>query len=456
MSAERWRQRALERARRGDWAGAAGDFHRALAAAPDDQIAWQGLARAALAQEDVQEAWRAAQALTARFPDSADSHVLAGHVHKARGDAAAAAERYRCAVNRNPGNGEALYGLADLEPPAPESEPARQAQSAAGDPATPVADRVNAAFAAARILDAAGRFAEAMDYLITANELARTDLARRGSVYDPADVAAQVDDALNTYCAISFARPLDPLPVDLTPIFVIGLPRSGTTLIEQILASHPRVQAGGELTAAVQCERAFRQSRRAANRTGTVDPAHATDRALLEAARERYLEILFERNLDAPFVVDKLPANFRIAGFLRAMFSQAPIIHSRRHGAATCFSLYNANFAGHEPYYHDLGHLADYYRQYQRLMRHWHEVVDPPLQSVHYEALVADPDTQIPALLQAAGLDAHPDCLAFHRQRRPVFTASHAQVRRPMYTSAVDHWRHYAAWLGPVAQLNDH
>ncbi len=225
MSAERWRRRGLERARRGDVAGAAGDFRRALAAAPDDQAAWQGLGRAALALEDVQEASRAAQALTTRFPDSPDSHVLAGHVHKARGDTAAAVSSYRCAVTRSPGHGEALYGLADLAPPAPDSELAGQARSAADDPAMPVADRVNAAFAVARILDAAGQFAEAMDYLTTANELARADLARRGSIYDPAEMAARVDDILGTYSAMSFTRPLEPLPVDLTPIFVIGLPR---------------------------------------------------------------------------------------------------------------------------------------------------------------------------------------------------------------------------------------
>ncbi|MDZ7669338.1 MAG: sulfotransferase [Gammaproteobacteria bacterium] len=196
--------------------------------------------------------------------------------------------------------------------------------------------------------------------------------------------------------------------MDVTPIFVIGLPRSGTTLIEQILASHPRVEAGGELTAAMQCEQEFRQQRHAAGRTGRVEASDATDRALLETARERYLEALFERNLDAPFIVDKLPANFRIAGFLRLLFAAAPIMHSRRQGAATCFSLYNANFAGHEPYYHDLEHLAHYYGQYRRLMQHWHEVVEPPLHTVHYEALVTDPARQIPALLHAPVLDQHP------------------------------------------------
>lgn len=456
MSIEPWRRRGLERARRGDFAGAAGDFRRALAAEPDDQAAWQGLARAALALQDLQEAARAAQVLTVRFADSAASHVLAGHVDKARGDTAAALQCYRRALTCDRGAGEALFGLADLEPPAADSDLAGQARRVADDPSAPVPDRVNAAFALARIFDAAGHFAAAMEYLTAANELARADLARQGTVYDPAEVAAQIAATMAAYTAASFDRPLDPLPVDVTPIFVIGLPRSGTTLIEQILASHPRIAAGGELTAAMQCEEDFRRRRQAAGRTGLVKASDPTDRALLETARERYLEALFERNLDAPFVVDKLPANFRIAGFLRLLFAQAPIIHSRRNGAATGFSLYNANFAGHEPYYHDLDHLAHYYGQYQRLMQHWQQVVEPPLHTVHYEALAADPATQIPALLHAAGLDMHPDCMTFHRLDRPVFTASHAQVRQPVYTKAVDHWRHYAAWLGPVTQLDGH
>ncbi|MDZ7669337.1 MAG: tetratricopeptide repeat protein [Gammaproteobacteria bacterium] len=199
MSTEPWCRRGLERARRGDFAGAAGDFRRALAAAPDDQAAWQGLARAALALQDLREASRAVETMITRFPDSAVGHLLAGHVDKARGNTAGAMQSYRRALACDGGAGEALFGLADLEPTAADPELAHQARQVADDSSAPVPDRVNAAFALARIFDAARDFAAAMDYLTTANELARTDLARQGIVYDPAEVAAQISATMAAY-----------------------------------------------------------------------------------------------------------------------------------------------------------------------------------------------------------------------------------------------------------------
>jgi hypothetical protein len=165
------------------------------------------------------------------------------------------------------------------------------------------------------------------------------------------------------------------------------------------------------------------------------------------------VEKLFERDLDGPWVVDKLPGNFAIAGFLRLMFPESPIVHSVRDPRATCFSLYCANFNVHEPWYHDLADLAHYHGQYRRLMSHWHKVIPAPFVDVVYEQLVSDPQSGIPALLQAIGLPFDPACLEFHRYQRPILTASHAEVRRPIYTSAINHWQRYAEWLGPVRDL---
>ncbi len=181
------------------------------------------------------------------------------------------------------------------------------------------------------------------------------------------------------YSRMTFRAPIDDLPVEFVPIFVVGPPRSGTTLIEQILSCHTRVEAGGELTAARRSESEFRRARAAAGRDGPVDPMHKVDAGLLEAARERYVEALFERGLSGSVIVDKLPANFEIAGFLRAMFPDAPIVHCVRDLRATGFSLYNANFGAHEPWYYDLEDLAHYLRLYRRLMSHWHDVITPPL-----------------------------------------------------------------------------
>ena len=251
----------------------------------------------------------------------------------------------------------------------------------------------------------------------------------------------------------TFCSALEPLPIDLALVFIIGLPRSGTTLIEQILASHGDVHTGGELVFARKCEHEFRERRTATGRTGPVNPADPVDAELLAAARERYIDSLFERDLDGPWIVDKLPANFEIAGFLRLMFRDAILIHSRRDPRATCFSLYWANFGSHEPWYHDCEHLAHYHRQYRRLMVHWNNVIPAPFIEVVYEDLVRDPKARIPALLKAIGLPFDAACLTYYDHERLILTASHNQVRRPIYTSAIDHWRHYFEWLGPLKDL---
>lgn len=443
-----WQRLGVLRLSQGEPRAAAAAFERATSFHPDLIAGWQGLARARLATADLDGAWSVVATLTERFPESPFTHLFSGHLHKAEGDAAAAEACYRRALALHPTNGETLFALADLG--LDDVEIYLAATDVAQDPRAPAASRINAAFAAGRLDDRRGRYGLAMDWFRHANVLARDDMAGRGIRYRPEDFAASVDATLERYGWHSLQHQLPPLPIELTPIFVVGLPRSGTTLIEQILAAHPRVQAGGELTAGPECERWFRRERAAAGREGPVGEA---DTALLLRARERYVDALFERDLDGELVVDKLPGNFLIAGFLRLLFPDAPMLHSVRDPRATLWSLYSANFGGHEPYYHDLNHLVHYHSQYRRLMAHWAQVLPEPPRDIRYETLVGQPDTAIAALLSTAGLDDHPDCHRFHEQRRPVFTASHAQVRQPLYTSAIDHWRHYEPWLGPVATV---
>lgn len=451
--AQRWGHMGSLQAQRGDWAAAAEAFERARSCAPDELAAYRGLAHARFALQDLDSIRRLADELDERFPTAAFTHLLRGHLHKVFGETVAAGEAYQRALEREPTLGEALFGMIDLAVPPPDDVLAEQAARVAGRSDLPAADRINAGFASARIMDNAGDYPRAFRYLQQANTLARDELARQGTRYQPEQMERRIDSHLQTYSADSFAATLDPLSIDLLPIFVIGLPRSGTTLLEQVLACHPDVEAAGELTTAHQCEARFRAQREQAGRRGPADASNTVDRRLLEDARERYIDALFARGLEGPRVVDKMPANFEIAGFLRLMFPDAPIIHSRRDLRATAFSLYSANFAGHEPYYHTLEHLAHYCALYQRLMRHWQAVLPGPFIDVAYEELVSDPDQQIPKLLERVGLTPHSGCLDFHRHRRPVLTASHSQVRQPMHTGAINRWRHYRRWLEPLNTL---
>lgn len=451
--ADAWGRQATLMARRGDWFAAAPAFQRVIDLRPADPRGWEGLARARLALQDLDATRGLAADMQTRFPDRAFPWLLAGHLHKAHGEAAVAMDAYRKALQREPGHGEALFGLVELQVPAPDEPLAQQVMKVAEDDGVAIADRINAGFGAGRILDRAGQYEDAFRLFRRANELAREDLARQDISYQPEQREQEIQRRIALYPASTVTTTLPPLPIDLTPIFVIGMPRSGTTLIEQILASHPDIEAAGELTAAHECEDRFLSARQQAGRSGPVDVSDRQDSAFLEDAREQYIEALFERGLDGPWIVDKMPANFELAGFLRLLFPDAPILHSIRDPRATGFSLYSANFGGHDPYYHDLGHLAHYYRQYQRIMTHWQSVLTKGVINVSYELLVADPARQIPELLAVMGLPPHHDCLEFHRTQRPVLTASHAQVRQPVYRSAVDHWRHYQPWLEPLVTL---
>lgn len=439
-------------ARRGDWEHAAVALEEAIRQQPDELQAWQGLVQARFALQDLEAVGQQLDEIHQRFPDAAFTHLTTGHLKKAFGDIEAARQAYRQALELTPTLGEALYGIVDLGPPV-DDDMVRLAAELADRNDLPAADRINAGFARARILDSEGDYGEAFRHFEQANTIAVEDLGRQGVAYQPEQVEARVARMIDMYPPESFEQTLAPLPIDLTPIFILGMPRSGTTLFEQILASHPDVAAGGELIFAHQCERRFREARQAEGRSGPVDAANNNDKALLEAARERYMEAVLERDLDAPWVVDKMPANFEIAGFLRLLFPDAPIVHTVRDARATCFSLFTANFSAHEPYYHRREDLAHYYRQYRRLMAHWRSVIPAPFLEMAYEDLARSPDEQIPALLRQVGLSAHPDCLRFYAHERPILTASHAQARRPMYVDAIDRWRHYESWLGPVAEL---
>ena len=180
---------------------------------------------------------------------------------------------------------------------------------------------------------------------------------------------------------------------------------------------------------------------------GPLDPTDARERELLAEAREFYLDRLFDRELDAAYVTDKAPGNFARLGFLRLLFPDAVFVHSCRHPVATCWSLFTAHFGQHDPYYNSLPHLAHYYHWYERLMAHWRAVVRPSMVEISYEALVAEPQSELARLLSHVGLEWDERCMDLESNSRPVLTASYQQVRRPPYRSAIDRWRPYRAHL---------
>jgi tetratricopeptide (TPR) repeat protein len=422
-------------------------LQQAAARQPKDPVVHERLARTLLAEQDLSALSGLQPLLDERFADRPFTHLVAAHAAKAAGDADTAGRRYRRALALQPGSGEALYNLVDLGGVEIDDVEGRHIAALAErfEPGTDAGlsapDRINILFARARLLEQAGDAEAAFDHYRSANELARATLAERGIRHDPDAAERRLEADLANWQPDRFATPLPPSGIDLTPVFVIGLPRSGTTLVEQILASHPEVRAGGELILGPETEHVCRRRLELGPADPLPSPADPAVRAELERARERYLDGLFERGLDARWVVDKLPANARIAGFLRLLFPDAPIVHCRRDPRALAWSLYTANFAAHEPWYHDLDAMAGELQRHARRMAHWRSVLPPPFTEIDYEDLVREPETRIRGLLADCGIPFDPACLRPEALERPVFTASHAQVRRPIHTGAIDRWR---------------
>jgi tetratricopeptide (TPR) repeat protein len=428
-------------------------LQRAAARQPDDPMIHERLARALLAAQDLEGLGRLQPALDCRFADRAFTHLVAGHAAKAVGDREGAAARYRRTLALAPGSGEALYNLVDLGAIERHDAEGRLLAENARRSDLPAADRVNLRFALARLEERDGASGPALSNYREANELARATLAAQGIRHDEASAEHSLQAALANWQPHCFTAPLATPALDLTPVFVTGLPRSGTTLVEQILASHPEVAAGGELTAGPAAEHDFRRRLGLAPTDALPPPTDSSLRAALERAREQYLDGLFERGLDARWVVDKLPANARIAGFLRLLFPAAPIVHCSREPRALAWSLYTANFAAHEPWVHDLSAMAGVFRRHRRLVAHWRKVLPAPCADVVYEDLVRAPERTIRALLAACGIPFDPATLRPEQLDRPIFTASHDQVRRPIHRDAVDRWRPYGEALAAFSTV---
>lgn len=237
----------------------------------------------------------------------------------------------------------------------------------------------------------------------------------------------------------------------IRPLFVLGMPRSGTSLIEQILASHPLVYGGGELVWL---------SRILSNATGPLETPQFSSRLsaltppqLMELGRA-YLDQLaaLPGRGERPFVTDKMPHNFLLIGLIKVLFPEARVVHCRRHPMDNCWSIYKNLFKSGHSYAYDLAELGDYYVQYAKLMEHWHRLLPGFIYDISYEALVDDTENEARNLLGFCGLDWDERCLEFHRSKRAVRTLSAIQVRQPIYRDSIRLWKRYGDKLAPLAQ----
>ncbi len=299
-------------------------------------------------------------------------------------------------------------------------------------------------FCLGRLLDAQGLYDEAFEYYQRGNQLKRLR-------FDRLRHERLIDSLIKTYSR-AFVQGAAKADHDSDrPVFILGMPRSGTSLVEQILASHPAVFGGGEL----QDIPRIAASLAGWLKTDTPFPECVTSLTteMCNGMARGYLDHLTALSGDARHVTDKMPSNFLYLGLIAQLFPRARVIHCVRDPMDTCLSCYFQDLVGTEnTYCYDLQDLGMYYRQYERLMAHWREVLDIPMLEVSYEALVDDQARLTRELLEFCGLPWDEQCLRFNETQRFSATASYDQVRRPLYSQSVQRWRHYAAHLGPLQQ----
>jgi hypothetical protein len=311
----------------------------------------------------------------------------------------------------------------------------------------PLRDRVNFHFALACLRDRAGDFDAAFRHCDLGNAAKRELFQRQGAAFQPEAHARFVDRLMAVFTPEYFQRtPSHGSPSDL-PVFIVGMPRSGTTLVEQILASHPAVHGAGEIRHLQQFVAEL------PGRLGSAAPyPECLDHLDEETSRrlaEQYLEGLRQLGGDRARVTDKVPVNFHQLGLIVTLFPRAQILHCLRDSHDVCWSCYFQNFRD-VPFSCDLRVLGAYYRRYEELMAHWRKVLPVPILDVRYEELVRDLEKGCREILDFCRLPWDGACLSFHRTRRMVRTASNLQVRQPVYTGSVGYWRNYATHLDPL------
>jgi hypothetical protein len=316
------------------------------------------------------------------------------------------------------------------------------------DPRLDDDDRFHLQFALGKAYEDAHDYARAFARYESGNALRRVDLD-----YDADETSGQVARGKALLSASFFAGHAGQGSPRPDPIFIVGLPRSGSTLIEQILASHSQVEGTQELAdIEVLADRLAGHPKRP-SQGAYPDVLAALPSPELAALGEEYLQrVAMYRKTNAPLFIDKMPNNFAHIGLIQLILPNARIIDARRHPVGCCFSAFKQHFAIGQSFAYSLTDLARYYRDYVELMAHFDAVLPGRVHRVIYEELVADPEAQVRRLLAYCGLAFEDACLRFYENPRAVRTASSEQVRQPIFTGATDHWRHFQPWLGPLIE----
>ncbi|WP_430402459.1 tetratricopeptide repeat-containing sulfotransferase family protein [Hyphomonas sp.] len=380
-----------------------------------------------------------------RVPATAGVQMSLGHSLKTVGDQDGAIAAYNSARAMRDDLGDAYWSLANLKTFRFSDEDIDAMRRSAARETVDREDYYHLAFALGKALEDRTEFEESFIWYRRGNAIKRrlitysaddnqSDMARISDYFTP-DV---FDARSNAGCQ------------SRAPIFIVGLPRAGSTLLEQILASHSQVEGTQELPDIISIARRIADKKRAGDPSNYPNGLSGLTDSDLTALGEEYIERTRIHRTDAPFFIDKMPNNFAHVGLIRLILPNATIVDARRHPLACCFSGYKQLFAKGQHFTYNLTDIGRYYADYVGLMRHWQNVLPAHVLHVQYEDVVADTEIQVRRLLDHCGLPFEGACLRFYENRRAVKTASSEQVRQPIFTSGLDQWENYEPWLAPL------
>jgi tetratricopeptide (TPR) repeat protein len=350
-----------------------------------------------------------------------------------------AAEMFRELLKENPNSIPAIAGLASAREAGLEEGDLERFEFALKDSSLEPEKQVALHGALGQIYDQQKKPDQAFPHFIRANELENSD-------FSLISFRKQIDETIELFTPFFFMGKNGFGSQSERPILVVGMPRSGTTLTEQILSSHPLVEGAGELS----------EMKRLHDGIGHASQWRHNLISLMDTKckqlAQMYLAELDRHSRTAPRVVDKMPHNFTVLGFIALLFPKARIIHCRRDAMDNCVSCYTHRFNKAHGYSTDMKTLGLYYREYQRLMDHWRKVLPLKMFELQYEDMIADQESMSRKLIEFAGLEWDDACLSFHETERTVRTLSRWQVRQPIYSSSVKRWKKYDEFLGPLKE----
>ena len=421
------------------------ELEQLCAAEPKNAAYLTGLAAALAGLGRHAQALDLYRGLLAAKPDDAELQLAIGHCLKTLGETAGAVRAYHHAAALRADYGDAYWSLANLKTYRFGEDEVLRMRAAFNAPGTAPLDRCQLAFALGKALEDRGAYAESFAYYAQGNLIKKAEIRYRPE-------AAELSTALTIrrMTAELFRRRGLTGYADSSPIFVVGLPRAGSTLIEQILASHSRVEGTMELPEIPRIVLDLQGRAVEASEPRYPRILSSLGEEELSAFGRRYIDSTQVYRSGKPHFVDKMPNNYRHVGLIHMILPNAKIIDARRAPMACCFSNFKQLFAHGQDFAYSLEDIGRYYSGYVRLMRHWNEVLPGRVLKVQHEELLQDLAGQVRRILEFLNLDFEPQCLDFHRTSRSVRTASSEQVRQPLSHDGIDQWRKFEPWLTPL------